>query len=361
MIQESNGDPMNDSIPNSATTAENTSASVPVSESGAKEQVTEQTPERASNGRIIGVVLALTAVITLMLLSFLAPVMNSGPKDLPFAVAGPEAAVKPMLEGLGQKQPGAFDVTTYESPDAAKQAIQNREAIGGMAVEKDGLHVFTAAGAGTPYKQMLTQMAQGMEKSGQHVTIEELAPTTADDPNASGISVLAMPLAFGGMASAAMLTFGLKGRRWGKIVGSLAFSTVAGFVAAAIMQFGFGNIDGNYFELAAVLGLGIAGTSMFVLGLESLLGAPGLGVGALVTIFISNPLSGIGTGWQWLPSPWGHIGQFLPIGAAGNAVRSVAYFNGAGITHSVIVLLAWMLVGCLFVALSSARSRKRAK
>ena len=204
-------------------------------------------------------------------------------------------------------------------------------------------------------------MAQGMEKSGQHVTIEELAPTTADDPNASGISVLAMPLAFGGMASAAMLTFGLKGRRWGKIVGSLAFSTVAGFVVAAIMQFGFGNIDGNYFELAAVLGLGIAGTSMFVLGLESLLGAPGLGVGALVTIFISNPLSGIGTGWQWLPSPWGHIGQFLPIGAAGNAVRSVAYFNGAGITHSVIVLLAWMLVGCLFVALSSARSRKRAK
>ena len=47
-------------------------------------------------------------------------------------------------------------------------------------------------------------------------------------------------------------------------------------------------------------------------------------------LFISNPISGLATGPQWLPHPWGTIGQFLPVGAAGTALRSVAYFDGRG-------------------------------
>lgn len=315
--------------------------------------------KKASNGRIVAMVLVLTGVITLMLLAFLTPAINSGPKDLPLAVAGPDQAVNKVVEGLEQKQPGVFDVTNYESPEAAREAIQNRDAIGGIAVEKDGIHVLVASGAGTPYKQMFNGLSQGLQQSGQKVTTDELAPTTEEDPTGLGLSVLAMPLAFGGMASAAIFTATLRGRRWGKIVGSLMFSFASGFVLAAIMQFGFHSIDGNYFELAGILGLGIAGTSMFVLGLESLLGAPGLGIGAILTIFIANPLSGIGTGWQWLPSPWGAIGQYLPIGAAGNAVRSVAYFEGNAVWHSVFVLFAWMALGCIFVALSSVRNRRK--
>lgn len=321
---------------------------------------TKAQSERASNGLILAMVGVLTAVITLMLLSFLAPAMNSGATDLPFAVSGPEQAVTKIVGGLEEKQPGAFDVTTYATPDEARDAIKHRDAIGGLVVEKDGIHVLVASGAGTPYKQILTQLGQGLAQTGQKVTTEDLAPTTADDPGATGISVLAMPLAFGGMASAAIFTFVLKGRRWGKVVGSLLFSTIAGFVVAAIMQYGFHSIDGNYFELAGALALGIAATSMFVLGMVALLGTAGLGVGAVLTLFVANPLSGIGTGWQWLPSPWGAIGQYLPIGAAGNAVRSVAYFDANGATHSVIVLLCWMILGCACVALSSVRARRTA-
>ncbi len=35
---------------------------------------------------------------------------------------------------------------------------------------------------------------------------------------------------------------------------------------------------------------------MFVLGLESLIGYAGLGLGAVLTLFVSNPLSSIATG-----------------------------------------------------------------
>jgi hypothetical protein len=87
---------------------------------------------------------------------------------------------------------------------------------------------------------------------------------------------------------------------------------------------------------------------------------PGLALGAVLTLFVSNPLSGIATGWQWLPSPWGAVGQYMPIGAAGNATRSVAFFDGAGIAHSVWVLLAWIAVGVLLVGAAAVRNRRTA-
>lgn len=71
-------------------------------------------------------------------------------------------------------------------------------------------------------------------------------------------------------------------------------------------------------------------------------------------MFVANPLSGMATGWQWLPQPWGAIGQQLPIGAAGTALRSVAFFDGTGMTHALIVLVCWAAAGLLLIALERA-------
>lgn len=319
-------------------------------------------PDRAPWGKLVGIVAALSVVICLMLLAFLTPQFHSGAKDLPLAVAGPDAAVTKVTDGLAAKQPGAVDPTTYASADEVRDAVHSRDAIGGIAVgtgaDHTGVTVYTAAGAGQPYAQLLTGIGSGLEARGQTVTYEEVAPTTADDPNATGLSVLALPLAFGGMISAALLSVTMKKRYSMRVLGSLAFSVIAGFLVGAILQFGFGTFDADYLELSGILALGIAGTSMFVLGLESLIGYPGLGIGAVLTLFVSNPLSGIATGWQWLPSPWGMIGQYLPIGAAGNAARSVGFFDGAGATHSVVTLVVWGLVGLGLVGLATLKDRK---
>ena len=60
--------------------------------------------------------------------------------------------------------------------------------------------------------------------------------------------------------------------------------------------------------------LGIAAISLTVLGLNSLLGLAGIGLGAVLMLFVANPLSGLATGAAWLPSPWGTLGQYLPLG-----------------------------------------------
>lgn len=292
-----------------------------------------------------GIILGLTAAVTLMLLAFLSPQMHSGPDDIPVAVSAPDAVVSQLDE--------KFEVTTYDDPSDARDAVLSRDAVGAVTVAADGATVYTASGAGTPYTQVLTGVAEGMD-----ARVEDVAPTTQDDPSAGGLSALALPLAFGGMVSAAVLSLTMKKRYGLRIIGSMVFSLAAGLAVGAILQFGFGTFDGNYWETAGVLALGIAGTSLFVLGLEALIGAPGLGIGAVLTLFVSNPLSGIATGWQWLPSPWGAIGQYLPIGAAGNATRSVAFFDGAGIAHSVWVLLTWVAIGCALVGAAALKNRR---
>lgn len=219
--------------------------------------------------------------------------------------------------------------------------------------------IYTAAGAGQSYKTLLTNLGSGLEDQGMTVTCDEVAPTTEDDPNASGLSVLALPLAFGGMISAALLSLTMKKRYSLRVIRSLSFSVMQASSSArssSSASVPSTRTTGN----SLILALGIGGTSMFVLGLESLIGYAGLGLGAVLTLFVSNPLSGIATGWQWLPSPWGIIGQYLPIGAAGNAARSVGFFDGAGATHSVVTLIVWVLIGLGFVGLATLKDRKAA-
>lgn len=50
--------------------------------------------------KLVGAAVGLAGVLCLMLLAFLAPSMNSGPKDLPLAVAGPEQAVTQITAQL---------------------------------------------------------------------------------------------------------------------------------------------------------------------------------------------------------------------------------------------------------------------
>lgn len=312
-------------------------------------------PVRSNPRALIGIVLGIPAVIALMLLAFAAPALHSGAKDLPLAVSGPAQVAAQLSSTLQARSPGTFDITTYPSADAAAQAIRNREAVGGLAAGPQGLTIQTAAGAGAPYSALLRGMGAQLSAGGQHVTYEELAPLPAADPAGSALTTLGLPLIFGGMASAAALVLAYRGSRPARVGTVLAVSVVAGFAATAILQFGFGALEGDYLLTSTAVAAGIAAVSATVLGLGSLLGVAGIGLGAVLMLFVANPLSGLAAGAAWLPQPWGLLGQYLPIGAAGTAMRSAAYFAGAGATSAWIVLAAWTVGGLLLTLVAPRR------
>ena len=323
-----------------------------------RENRTETGTERPVR-RLLTVLVGVPALLIVMLLCFLTPSLNSGAKDLPLAIAGPPQATNRITSALEAKAPGSFETTTYEQPDQAGQAVKDRQAVGAITVGANGITVMTASGAGTPYVQLLKGIGAGLEATGQHVTYEDLAPMTNEDPTGVTITSLALPLAFGGNVSAVLLITLLRKSPWLRMLGATLMSLASGLAITALLQFGFHTIDGGFWMTTGALTLGIAAISLTVIGAKDLLGYPGLGLGGFLILFISNPLSGIATGPQWLPAPWGEIGQLMPIGAAGTAMRSAVFFNGAGAGQAVIVLTCWALAGLVMSALGARLTARR--
>jgi hypothetical protein len=305
--------------------------------------------------KLLAVLVGVPAVLIVMLLCFLVPSLSSGASDLPLALGGPAQGTDQIAAALDQQAPGSFDTTAYEEPTDARQAVLDREAIGAVTVGADGVRIVVASGAGTPYAPLLRTLGAGLEQAGQTVTYEDVAPLTEEDPTGSAIASLGLPLAFGGNVSAILLLTLLKNHPRLRLVGALAMSATGGIATIAVLQHGFHVIAGDFWLSAAALSLGIAAICLLLQALHNLAGMVGLGVAGVLLLFVANPLAGLATGPWWLPAPWGQIGQLLPIGAAGTAVRSAAFFDGAGSGQAFLVLGCWALAGFVVSALVTRR------
>lgn len=339
---------------------------------------------------LLAAVIGIPAVIVLMLLAFLAPAINSGASDLPLAVSAPEAAQEQLSTALETAAPGAFEITVVEDAAAVTEAVTQREAVGGIIVSDQGTEVVTASGAGSPYSALLTKLATGLQAQQAQaaqaaaqadpatqaaaaqaaqaaqaqvptVTVTDVAPLTAEDPMGVGLSSLGLPLVFGGMASSVLLSVVVKASWWKRALAAVTMAGLGSLLAVLVLQTWFGAIAGSFAMTWLGLALGISAISLTILGLQSVMGYAGIALGAVTMLFVSNPLSGLATGWQWLPSGWGEFGQLLPVGAAGNFLRSVAYFDGAGMGGSPWVLATWCAAGTLLLVLGAwLKSRKQA-
>ena len=82
--------------------------------------------------------------------------------------------------------------------------------------------------------------------------------------------------------------------------------------------------------------------------------APGIALSAFTIFFFGFPFSGATSAPELLPQPWGHLGQLLPAGAASTALRSVAFFDGAGAAHPLLTLTLWAVAALTLLVLRLA-------
>ena len=330
-------------------------------------------------------------VILLMLLAFLTPAINSGAEDLPLTVSAPPEQQEQLISGLEAAGPGVFDVTIVDDADAVVRAVQDRDAIGGIAVGADGVEVVTASGAGTPYTPLLRSLATGLQAQVQQqagaaaaaaaqargadqaqvqaaqaqaraaaadsVTVTDIAPLPAGDANGVGLAALALPLVFGGMATAALVSIVLRTAPWKRAVAALVTAALGSLAATVALHSWFDAVAGSFWLIWAGLTAGIAAISLTLIGLHAVAGYAGLALGAVTMMFVSNPLAGLATGPQWLPRGWGAFGQELPVGATGTWLRSAAYFDGRGMGGAPWVLLAWAVAGLVLLGIGAWRGR----
>ncbi|GAA1657860.1 hypothetical protein [Actinoplanes couchii] len=310
--------------------------------------------------RVLGAAALLTAIISVLLTAFAWPSVRSSVHDVPIAVAGPAAAVEQVTAALGEKMPDAFDFTAVADTKAAEQLILDREVYGAIDLTAGTPQVITASAASAQVAQVLQTVGAALSQTGTPgatVAVRDLVSPPADDPRGAGLAAAALPLVMGGMLTAILLTRMLQGSGR-RIAGALTFAVTGGLAMTAILQFWFGSLGGSYLANVGAISLTIAATSLTLLGLESLLGYPGLGLGSAIMMLIGNPLSGTVSAPQMLPGWSGALGQLLPPGAGGQLLRSTAYFDGAGSTHAIIVLAGWLALGVVLYVAGGMRARR---
>ncbi|MEU6106684.1 hypothetical protein [Streptomyces flaveolus] len=308
--------------------------------------------------RLTAVVVGLTAAITLMLCAFGLPSANGGPHHAPLGVTGPAAAtVQERLDG------DDWEVTTYDDTEALTDAIENRDVVGGIALGRDAVTVYTATAGGQQITAAISGLGDALAAQ-QHVstTVQDVVPFPAGDPRGTGLASAALPMVFGGMLPAIVLLqlFPGHARLRTRLVGVVAFALAAGAAVSAVLQFGIGTLDGNFWITSLGLALGMAALAVPFLGLESLFGYAGFGIGSVLMMFLGNPLSGLATGPYWLPDGWSALGQLLPPGASGSLLRANAFFDGTGAGGPVLVLTVWVVIGLALMTVADRRSRRKA-
>ena len=305
---------------------------------------------------LVAVITLLTALLTVLLIAFAWPAARSEPRDVPLAVAGPGPAVAQVKAGLDQAVPGGFDVTAVPDRAAAVQLIQDRDAYGAIVLDSAQPEVLTASAGGPVVAQLLTQLSTRLSPQSP-AKVTDIVPLPKDDPRGAGLAAGALPLVLGGIIAAGALTQLVRsGSR--RMIGAVAFAITGGLALAAVLQYWLGSFEGSYLGNAGVIAMSIAAISLTLLGLEWLLGTAGLALGGAVMMLLGNPLSGMTSAPEMLPSGWGALGQLLPPGAAGTALRSVSFFDGAGAGRPLVVLSCWLVAGFALCALGAMRSQR---
>ena len=311
--------------------------------------------------RATGIIVALTVALAILAIAFALPAARSKPHDIPIGAAGPQAASGQVADMLEQHAPGAFAVTYYPGEAALRDAIRNRDVYGGISFGPDGRSLLIATGGSPMIAQMLTQMGNGIaQQAGVPLHTEDLAPPTAKDPRGAGLAASALPITLAGLLPGVALVLLLRREVWTRFVAAVVFAAGAGITIAALLRYVFGSIDQSIWGVAAGLTLGLLAAGLTMLGLGSLFGRVGLAVGALMALLLGNPLSGLNSAPEMLPSGWGTVGQWLPQGATATLLRSTAFFDGAGATTAIAVLSCWAVAGIGLIVLAAVRQARSA-
>ena len=351
----------------------------------------EATPWR----RLPVIAVGISLIVGTVLLAFSWPAVNADPQNLPIGIVGSSDQIG---DAIDEQSEGAIALSEFDDRDAAVAAIEERAVYGAIvlpAAQGEAPEVLTASAASPAVAQLLQGLAHEQQQQIDaqiHSTIEEnlatlqetfatqmqaviqaviagqtpqlpmqgaepmtipavtvevtdVVPLAASDPRGAGLSAAMFPMIIGGMIGGNAITLLVKPGGLRRVVAVLVYAPVAGLVLAGILQGLYGALQGSYWVNAGAIALAIAAISATITGLAGLLGVAGAGLGAAFMMLVANPISAAAVPVEFLPAPWGEIGQWLPPGAAATLLKNLSYFPEADSTFPWLVLTVWTLAG----------------
>lgn len=386
---------------NNETTTAVTAESVTAAETSAAETSAART-ERSSWIKVISTSLLASLLVAVVILAFTWPTKTMEAKNLPVSIAGPEVTVSQFEQSLKDKGIETFELKQASSREEAEQQIKQRETYGAIVfTEGAAPEVLTAPAANAAATQMLngvaTQLnaqiqqkvlaaktealtqavqaggeqgaqaaaqleqmkAQAEQASAMAVKTTAVVPLSEGDSSGSGIAISAFPLVIGGILGGSFSALRVNGT-WRRFATATLYAVIGGALTALILNVWFGLVPGDFATLWVAFGATYLATASFIVGVSAL-SSPlaGLGLGAVVTMFIGNPISGASMPSAFLPGAWGQIGQMMVPGASSTLLRSIAYFPEAATSGQWLGLGSWIAFGLLTGVIGWAVKERR--
>ena len=391
-----------------AVTAESVTASAPerasqkIAVKSIAEASAQETTDRSSWLKVISTSLLASLIVAVVILAFTWPTKTMEAKNLPVSIAGPEVTVSQFEQSLKDQGIETFDLKQASSREEAEQQIKQRETYGAIIfTEGAAPEVLTAPAANAAATQMLNGVAtqlnaqiqqkalaaktealtqavqaggeqgaqaaaqleqmkvQAEQASAMAVKTTAVVPLSESDSSGTGLAIAAFPLVIGGILGGSFSVLRVNGT-WRRFATATLYAVIGGALTALILSTWFGFIPGDFATLWAAFAATYLATASFMIGFGSLLGpAAGLGLGAVITMFIGNPISGATMPSAFLPGAWGAIGQMMVPGASSTLLRSIAYFPEAATSDQWLVLGSWIAFGLLTGVLGWALKERR--
>ncbi len=366
------------------------------------ESVTASAPERSSWLKVLLTSLQASLIVAVVILAFTWPTKTMEAKNLPVSIAGPEVTVSQFEQSLKDQGIETFDLKQASSREEAEQQIKQRETYGAIIfTEGAAPEVLTAPAANTAATQILNGVAtqlnaqiqqkalaaktealtqavqaggeqgaqaaaqleqmkvQAEQASAMEAKTTAVVPLSENDSSGTGLAIAAFPLVMGGTIGG-MLSLTLINGTWRRFATATLYSVIAGALTALILSTLFGFIPSDFATLWAAFAATYLATAFFIVGVGAL-SSPliGLAVGAVITMFIGNPISGASMPSVFLPGAWGQIGQMLVPGASSTLLRSIAYFPEVATSGQWLVLGSWIAFGLLAGVIGWALKERR--
>ncbi|GAB3128380.1 ABC transporter permease [Glaciibacter psychrotolerans] len=310
------------------------------------------------------------AMVALMLGIMLSAMHSPSPANMPIAVVSATSAqAEQLAEGLAQNTDGMFTISTLTNVDTASEMVFSGELVGAFVLpdaEHPTATLITSGAAGTGQQMVVQRVAEQVAaQMGVEITPVDVAPLPATDTNGAVSMYIAMGWVMAGFLGVTVLVGGAPWQlRVRKQLPTLAVWSIFMSLITWVIA---GPLVGAYHGPVLPL-LGIGALTIFCLGLVTAAVARLMGILSVVPIvtvfmFIGVPASGGGLSTYMEPGLFQTLHDVLPLPAALGAIRSIAFFGGAGLGSFLLTLSVWGIFGLvanlIISAFHNARSARR--
>lgn len=291
--------------------------------------------------------------------AFLAALHAPAPRSLEVGVVGAPGTAQRIAAAVERGAPGAFDVRPVAGAAAAREAVAGRQLDGALVLGAKGRELVLAGANGAlatqAMRSALGRATRATSPSGTGgLAVRDIVPLPPEDRGGASAFFLVMATLIPALLGGALVALRGRGALRERAAGVGAMALAVGATATAVGAWVVGALPGAPLALLAITAALALAVGATVIGAVRLAGPAGMGLTALTFLALGVAAAGGPFGSAFVPEPFATLGEVLPLGVAGEAVRGAVYFDGAGVGAALTVLGAWTAVGFAAAAMPAS-------